>query len=220
VKKEFLILIQISFFLISCINQEFFIQDKKEYNNAKIKFDDSLKVFLPPKLSKNTINIEYIYSVGQQSNYLAGIILTEQINTNDYIIKTEFFKKTAKQILTPSDSCTFYVEFSGSGEAKNRYNESFSNLHKYCLNYSLPIPLFINEQDTKLFLIDSNYKHISSNYLKNSILYVLSAKPGKFLLNDKLIDSKGLPEEWKNGYSTGVLANDIKNEITYWLIIW
>lgn len=56
---------------------------------------------------------------------------------------------------------------------------------------------------------------------KNIKLYVLAAKPGKYLDDIYLHEKKGiLPPEWEHGYSRGIAINEKRKEIYYWLVVW
>jgi len=67
---------------------------------------------------------------------------------------------------------------------------------EFCLKYPIPIEFY-----------------------EKAKIYVLGAEKGKFL-EDNLLWSRGvkLPDEWKNGYTKGVVVSG--NIVVYWLEIW
>jgi len=82
---------------------------------------------------------------------------------------------------------------------------------KQCNNFDgmFPIPNF-----------EFCLKHqIPKEFYEKANIYVLGAEKGKFLAENLLL-SKGvkLPDEWKNGYTKGVVVSG--NIVVYWLEIW
>ncbi len=72
----------------------------------------------------------------------------------------------------------------------------------------------------KIFKNNNQKMHFSDIEMSNYVFFVISSSPGNFLKKDYLTDGKGLPEEWKNGYSRGIAINEKDNELIYWLEIW
>lgn len=52
------------------------------------------------------------------------------------------------------------------------------------------------------------------------ILYVIEAKPGKFVDNSMLTDGRCMPKKWKNGFSKGIAISEERKIAIYWLVIW
>lgn len=50
--------------------------------------------------------------------------------------------------------------------------------------------------------------------------YVIESSTESILEKEYLTEGKGLPKEWKNGYSKGIAINEIDNELIYWLEAW
>lgn len=50
--------------------------------------------------------------------------------------------------------------------------------------------------------------------------FIINASPGRFLEEKYLTEGKGLPEQWKNGYSRGFAINEKDRELIYWYEVW
>ncbi len=83
--------------------------------------------------------------------------------------------------------------------------------HNVTMANSLPVPLFE---------IDEYKGNTMSGLPKNFKLYVLDAKPGKYIDEKHLQECDCLPEKWKHGYSKGVALSDEKQVVIYWIIVW
>lgn len=76
---------------------------------------------------------------------------------------------------------------------------------------SLPVPIF---------KIDKYKGNTISGLQEDFKLYVLDAKPGKYIDEKYLQECECLPEKWKHGYSKGVALSDERQVVIYWLIVW
>jgi len=77
----------------------------------------------------------------------------------------------------------------------------------------IPVPLFEAElQDLNL----EDLKYLPESYT----LYVLGAKPGKYVHENLLMEEGYMPEGWEHGYTKGVAINKEKREAIYWIEIW
>jgi len=85
----------------------------------------------------------------------------------------------------------------------------------------IPVPLFYHEL-CDLYSPDSIYVPLpDSTYLpKSYTLFILDAKPGKYIHANLLMEEGIMPEEWEHGYSKGVAVNKEKREAIYWIEIW
>ncbi len=83
--------------------------------------------------------------------------------------------------------------------------------HNVTMANSFPVPLFEIDQ----------YKGNTFCGLPEDFnLYVLDAKPGKYIDDKDLQECDCLPEKWKHGYSKGVAMGNNKQVVIYWLIVW
>ena len=76
---------------------------------------------------------------------------------------------------------------------------------------SLPVPLFE---------IDEYKGNTMSGLTDDFKLYVLEAKPGKYIDDKYLQECECLPDKWKHGYSKGVALSDEKKAVIYWIAVW
>lgn len=83
--------------------------------------------------------------------------------------------------------------------------------HNVTTATSLPVPLFeIDEyKGNTMYGLNDDFK-----------LYLLDAKPGKYLSDEYLQECECLPEKWKHGYSKGVALSDEKRVVIYWIAVW
>lgn len=83
--------------------------------------------------------------------------------------------------------------------------------HNVTAASSLPVPLFEIEE----------YKgNTMSGLTEDFKLYVLDAKPGKYIDKKNMQDCECLPDKWKHDYSKGIAYNNGSNVIIYWIIVW
>ena len=83
--------------------------------------------------------------------------------------------------------------------------------HNVTMASSLPVPLFE---------IDQYKGNTMSGLPEDFKLYVLDAKPGKYIDDKYLQECECLPEKWKHGYSKGVALSDKKQVVIYWVAVW
>lgn len=83
--------------------------------------------------------------------------------------------------------------------------------HNVITANSLPVPLFE---------IDEYKGNTMSGLTEDFKLYVLDAKPGKYINEKHLQECECLPEKWKHGYSKGVALSDEKKVVIYWIAVW
>ncbi len=83
--------------------------------------------------------------------------------------------------------------------------------HNISLKDKIPIPLFD---------IDQFKSNTFSGLPEDFRIYVLEAKPGKYLEDKYLRDCVCLPKKWKHGFSRGVAMSDKRHVIIYWVTVW
>ena len=76
---------------------------------------------------------------------------------------------------------------------------------------SLPVPLFE---------IDEYHGNTLSGLPVDFKIYVLEAKPGKYLDEKYLHECSCLPAKWKHGFSRGVAVSDKRKVVIYWVTVW
>lgn len=83
--------------------------------------------------------------------------------------------------------------------------------HNITTANSLPVPLFE---------IDEYKGKTMSGLTDDFKLYVLDARPGKYIDEKNLQKCECLPEKWKHGYTKGVALSDEKQVVIYWVTVW
>ena len=83
--------------------------------------------------------------------------------------------------------------------------------HNVITANSLPVPLFE---------IDQYKGNTMSGLTEDFKLYVLDAKPGKYIDDKYLQECECLPDKWKHGYSKGIALSDEKQVVIYWITVW
>lgn len=184
-------------------------KQQQTYVEAREKFSDSLTYFFPNELN-DSFDLTVNYPNATYAENLAGIFVTQKLSDRDFDTKRKQFENKARQIISPLDSCNLIVGRFGRIDQVDKYERNIDSLLHNCKNFNLPIPRYCSASDTLILTKD----------IKGSRFYVISAKQGKYLGQEYLTEGKGLPNEWKNGYSNGILANFNKKEITYWGIVW
>ena len=84
--------------------------------------------------------------------------------------------------------------------------------HNITTSNTLPVPIF----EIDAYHNDKNSCGLSDDFK----IFVLEAKPGKYLEEKYLHECECMPEKWKHGFSRGIAANDKEHIIIYWLAVW
>lgn len=176
-------------------------RDKRDYREIISLYPKSLVSHFPKNIDdKKHGNIGLLFPRG---NYLSYIHLTLPYKDEEI----EQLKKEAalkvKHIYHFGDSCLIlpynYEEFEIVKSDSIR-NLSFVDM--------LPIPNFLS--------LECGY---TPDFYKEAVIYLLDAEKGHFLADDYLSKlGVGLPEEWKHGYTKGLVF--YKNYVLYWLEVW
>ncbi|MEA3447761.1 MAG: hypothetical protein U9Q98_04820 [Bacteroidota bacterium] len=129
---------------------------------------------------------------------------------------TVLFKTSAQKVENLSESLEKeYIEvgfYEKNSLIINHKNEIKSVTKKDSL---LPLPNI-----PKIFESNNQKMYFSDLEMNKYKFFIINSAQGNFLGKDYLTDGKGLPEEWKNGYSKGIAINEKDNELIYWLEIW
>jgi len=148
-----------------------------------------------------------------------GILLWKTYSESQYEEISSKFIKLSNNFYSSNDSALLLV-FSYCNEIEID-GEVFDNQeplerqelarHNLTTATSLPIPLFE---------IDDHKCNTMSGLTKDFIIYVLEAKPGRYIDDSYLEECDCLPEKWKHGYSKGVSMSDEKQVVIYWISVW
>jgi len=157
--------------------------------------------FLDPEKA-NIVYFELGYPGGANLNIVNAIFICDSALTTAI---EEEINHEAVAIYHFTDSCFMIVDYDTS-----IYDTTVIKL-KQCNNFDgmFPIPIF-----------EFCLKYpIPIEFYEKAKIYVLGAEKGKFLA-ENLLWSRGvkLSDEWKNGYTKGVVVSG--NIIVYWLEIW
>jgi hypothetical protein len=50
-------------------------------------------------------------------------------------------------------------------------------------------------------------------------IYILECKEGDFLEKEDLVEGLMLPNEWRHGFSRGIVIDRLEYRLTYWLVL-
>ena len=165
------------------------------YYNAKVKLADSC--FGP---------INYVLaSFYHHAKY-------DSLKNHFKILKIKSLYPNDTSVLLVFPYCDVSVGMDGSiiKDLETKKKKKLSR-HNNTIHNGIPIPMFeINEFQGSTF----------SGLPKDFKIYVLGAKPGKYMDDKYLQDCVCLPEKWKHGYSKGVALSDKRKVIIYWVTVW
>ncbi len=199
-------------------------QLKYEYKSNLNFFDSSFISHFPEKLPNNCSfstnvslsKIDY-EKVSGFSNFYTDLRI-KYSNKQYSKIKNEFItsskanydanNKNLLMIFSYSNNLDIHGKIYTDWESPKRRKLAKHNLTNAT---SLPIPLF---------QIDEFQSNTFSGLPKDFKIYVIEAKPGKYLEDKYLHDCVCLPEKWKHGYSKGVALSDKRKVIIYWVTVW
>ncbi|WP_338397566.1 hypothetical protein [Persicobacter psychrovividus] len=138
-----------------------------------------------------------------------------QVNDEEFYRLKKDFKLKAKSIKKPTDGifCPFgFYDSSSTIEFKpwDRYVDKF--VTDYENTDELPIPKAVDMYRERA--------GTKNGYPESSTIYVIDAKPGKYMREEDLQDGDFMPDGWKHGFSKGAIFNDADREITFYGMIW
>ena len=170
-----------------------------KYNKALLTFSPIHVTHFPKDLTYLSNRKLYVYyPKSTRYNFKAGIIL-------DCMADSTFFRKsfealnrrTISNYSILSDSL-FFV-----GDTIHDYSK---------IKNGIPVPSFIDIKD------DFGLGGVRMN--KSEHVYIFEAQMGEFLEKDELVNNLMLPENWKHGFSRGVVVDSIEYRLIYWLVLW
>ena len=196
-----IILLILSLFAIVCNTHEYSLE-----NDLK-SFDEKFVNHFP---NQNNLKLKsYHYSYPQDSlvtNF--GAFLTAEYTISgsaDSLINT--YLDESIKICHHNDSCNIIlpvVYFS---------NHTIENpILLPCDTEYIPVPNFRDN----LYDIDT-----TANFLPNDFtIYILEAKPGKYIRDGLLYKNNIMPASWEHGYTKGVAISKERMLAIYWIYIW
>lgn len=179
----------------------------KDYANsfeiAKKNFPDSMISHFPEFISKPCHIYLKLPNGGRKSDRYGVTLLFQTTNV------------CLEQVKNEVDSCR-YEEIHYSDKRSLIITLGTDEKSEFKTDSLIPLPnipeIFKNPAERKFKISELKMDHYK--------FYVIGYAKGQFVGIDYLTDGKGLPEEWKNGYSRGIAINEKANELIYWLEIW
>ncbi len=205
-----------------CHNTDITKTLREDYRNSKSFFEVSLVNHFPIELPDSC---SFGSSVPKSENVktlgfgIDGLELYKKYSKTQFGIIASHFKEVTHEVYSTNDTSLLLV-FSfcdtykiGDNLYKNQEPPELKTLAKHNLTVasSLPVPLFE---------IDEYKGNTMSGLTDDFKLYVLDARPGKYVDEKYLQECECLPEKWKHGYSKGVAMSDEQQVIIYWIVVW
>lgn len=215
-RKQILLCLIFASLFSSCsvkLTQERF---NTQYIAAKSKFADSLTNIFPKQVDAHFS--ELIGSIGPslafEYGHFTGLILC--VPYSDTLVLS-LRNKLYKIKYSSTDENLLIV--GRLGESTDEEYEKWEQNYDKNKDY-VPVPNFYRlNYDTDTFASDRD--PLNNKLPEGYTIYVVDAYPGVFIKEEWLTQGKGLPKEWKNGYSRGyAISKDKSKNIVYWLIVW
>ena len=188
----------------------------KEYRNALAKYPQEYTSHFPDSIQD--INYAILFSENISiSHPKIWLKLRFKEESIDSLVRA--FSSQSIRVYSPNDTCLLVIDRHLTEENWLQYDKSARNekklilTEKACYEYQLPLPKFWRKSWVET---EKNDVGLSSEYT----LYVLGAKSGVFIGEDKLPNGKYTPLNWMHGYSKGVAINPNKGYVIYWFDIW
>lgn len=212
-KKYLFFIITVSLFSCTSIRHDdfWFLDYDKNYNRVATIFDKYIGFFPSNKISNC---ISCTWSLNPKVEYNLKVIFS--FSENNFKLKQqEIIKKSIAEYTVSDDSLLILNRFSThENYGYPSEQEILSDIiEQDYFKVLKPIPNFSN---FSLYQTNNNLCKLKDDF----IIYVLEAKPGKFLEDQKLTKGKYMPSTWKNGYSKGVAISEQRKEMIFWVIIW
>jgi hypothetical protein len=203
-KKKIILLIFLNCFSYSFAQSDEFSQEsiKKTYSIIDSIYPASLTKHFPKVKNEYLLDLDLTYPGASNINNAYAVVLFDKEHFR--IIENEARSNSIRQYHFV-DSCLRII----------KYNSRLYERAPFVLKQShdtsnlLPIPNFDILAKSRL----------SSDLFKTATIYLLGAEEGLFLPSSKLNKENGLIDEWKHGYSRGIVI--FKNNLAlFWLEIW
>ena len=169
------------------------------YGNSLLEFNPNMIGHFPFDLTPFEKRKLYIYHLGATDyNNKAGIII-------DTWSDSLFFYNTMKALnnrnitnYSINDDKLIFI-----GDTLTDYSN---------IKNGKPISSFSNIRD------QFGLSNIKLNMKEH--VYILECEKGEFLEKEDLTTELMLPDEWKHGFSRGIVADSSEFRLTYWLVLW
>jgi hypothetical protein len=208
--------------VFGCQSADLKMKMQEDYKQSISFFHDSLISHFPSNLPDSSgyqTNVLQVYDLAKFCFDVCETKLWKDYKDKEYNILKDNYDSLAKAIYLKSDtSLTLLFPYCNRVEVEGRVFEKQETLdrqklakHNLTMASSLPVPLFeIDEyKGNTLFGLTDDFK-----------LYVLDAKPGKYLADKYLEVCECLPKKWEHGYSKGVALSDRRKVVIYWISVW
>jgi len=196
---------------------------KNEYERVLKFFDSTLVNHFPKKLpdkcsfSTNVAlaKIDYEKESGFSSFYAD---LKKKYSNKRYSKIKNIFISSSKAVYDANSEKLLLI-FSYNNDMEIN-GEKYTNLESLKRRKLAKLNLIATSFPIPLFEIDQFKSNTFSGLPEDFKIYVLEAKPGKYLEDKYLRDCVCLPEKWKHGFSKGVAMSDKRHVIIYWVTVW
>lgn len=221
-KNIILLSLLIVAFTASCQNIDIKKQIEDDYKKSISFFSNDLVSHFPVELPDSSsfgATVPKKDTLKMLGFGIDGIMLWKHYQSLKYLELRNYFDNLARAKYYPLDT-TLLLVFSYCDNLevegrifKNQESPEKKKLAKQNVTTatSLPVPLFE---------IDEYLGNTKCGLSEDFKLYVLEAKPGKYLSDEYLQECECLPEKWKHGYSKGVALSDTKQVVIYWIAVW
>ena len=209
-------------FITTCQNINVKKQIQERYKQSIQFFESDLVDHFPSELPDScgyTTTISKTDTLKMLGFGVDYMYLWKTYNQSKYSELSSYYQNLSKAKYT-SDNTNLLLVFSYTDvikiEGKTFRDQESPELqaiakHNITMANSLPIPLFE---------IDQYKSSTMSSLPKDFKLYILDAKPGKYIDDKYLQECDCLPKNWKHGYSKGVAMSDERNVVIYWINVW
>ncbi len=221
VKKLLFVTLLLVIALTSCNNIFIKKHFQEEYNKSLAFFSSGLVNHFPKEVSENTWLQKTVGGNTELAKYCFAsneILLGKSYHNSAYLKLKSYFDNLFSKVYFTNDTSLLLIfpycnVIKIEGEIfKNQESPERQKLAKHnLLATSLPVPLFE---------IDEYHGNTLSGLPEDFKIYVLEAKPGKYLEEKYLRNCTCLPAKWKHGFSRGVAMSDKRKVVMYWVTVW
>ncbi len=201
----------------SCSNNNqnsMFLQEiNKDYQKGMQRFNKEYVSHFPKEIDDDKF-ISWNESVSPEFDMIRLTLFNKTDEKELKKIRKKYEKSIG--IYSASENCLLVV---------NRFANSQNNgiittlndtekemINKDCYVDKYPIPNFWHNQ----FSTESTECRLPEDFT----IFVIDAKSGIYLPEDKLSNGKHMPDSWKHGYSYGICISEKQNVIIYWVVMW
>lgn len=197
--------------LIQCnSNKTESLDYRRSISIAKSNFSDSLTSHFPDRVL-GAFRLTTVAPSKCVENGRCGIELIIQLNDS---IEADLEERITSMGLIKNsfDDCNLIVNPASDSSDCDRFLDS---LIVHCSYFKSVLPNFPQVLNTSKLLIPQEYIDI-----KKFDIYVQEAIAGSFLKEENLTVGRGLPSEWRNGFSKGFAIDRENKKVLFWLEMW